>query len=146
MPQAAVKERSSGGSDHKSGVTGTDGVTRKGASIVSAGRRFRIPWRGRHPDRGADILTSKDITNALADARGISNADARAQVAAVLQAIAEGVAKGDVALAGFGKFTVSRRAARPGRNPRSGETMVIGPSTRIGFRAAKALKDRVAKR
>lgn len=91
-------------------------------------------------------MTSKDIVNALVARHGISKADARAQVVAVLEAIADGVAKGDVALAGFGKFSVSRRAARPGRNPRSGETIVIGPSTRVGFRAAKTLKDRLAKR
>lgn len=91
-------------------------------------------------------MTSKDIADALAARHGISKADARAQVAAVLEAIADGVTKGDVALAGFGKFSVSRRAARPGRNPRSGESIVIGPSTRVGFRAAKALKDRLAKR
>jgi DNA-binding protein HU-beta len=91
-------------------------------------------------------LTSKDIADALAARHGISKAEARAQVAAVLEAIATGVARGDVVLSGFGKFSVSRRAARPGRNPRSGETIVIGPSVRVGFRAAKALKDRVAKR
>lgn len=92
------------------------------------------------------MMTSKDIADALAARHGISKVEARAQVAAVLEAIADGAAKGDVALAGFGKFSVSRRAARPGRNPRSGETMVIGPTTRVGFRAAKALKDRFAKR
>ena len=91
-------------------------------------------------------MTNKDIADALAARHGISKAGARAQVAAVLEAIADGVAKGDVALAGFGKFSASHRAARPGRNPRSGETIVIGPSTRIVFRAAKALKDRLAKR
>jgi DNA-binding protein HU-beta len=91
-------------------------------------------------------LTSKDIADALAARHGISKAEARAQVAAVLEAIADGVVKGDVALTGFGKFSVSRRAARPGRNPRSGEIIVIGPSTRVSFRAAKMLKDRVSKR
>ncbi len=91
-------------------------------------------------------MTSKDIADALAARHEISKAEARAQVAAVLEAITDGVAKGDVALAGFGKFSVSRRAARPRRNPRSGETMVIGPTTRVGFRAAKAFKDRLAKR
>jgi len=91
-------------------------------------------------------LTSKDIADALAARHGISKAEARAQVSTVLEAIADSVAKGGVALAGFGKFSVSRRAARPGRNPQSGETMVIGPTTRVGFRAAKALKDRLAKR
>lgn len=60
------------------------------------------------------------------------------------RAISAAVAKGEIALAGFGKFSVSRRGARPGRNPRSGEPIVIGPSARVRFRAAKALKDRLA--
>ncbi|MBV2147514.1 HU family DNA-binding protein [Sphingobium sp. AS12] len=91
-------------------------------------------------------MTSKDIADRLAATRGISKAKTREIVAAVLDAISTGVAKGEVSLAGFGKFSVSRRAARPGRNPRSEETIVIGPSSRIGFRAAKALKDRLAGR
>lgn len=90
-------------------------------------------------------MTSKDIADRLAAARGISKAEARARVTAVLDAIADGIAggDGDVALAGFGRFSVSRRGARPGRNPRSGETIMIGPSARVGFRAAKGLKDRL---
>ncbi|MCG7349430.1 HU family DNA-binding protein [Sphingomonas sp. ACRSK] len=91
-------------------------------------------------------MTSKDIADRLAAARGISKAEARATVTAVLDAIADGIAGGDVALAGFGRFSVSRRGARPGRNPRSGETIVIGPSSRVGFRAAKGLKDRLDRR
>jgi DNA-binding protein HU-beta len=89
-------------------------------------------------------MTSKDIADAFAARQGISKAEAHATVAMVLEVIATGIAKGDVALAGFGKFTTSQRAARPGRNPRSGETIIIGPSSRVTFRAAKGLKDRVS--
>lgn len=89
-------------------------------------------------------MTSKDIADRLATTRGISKAEAREIVAGVLDAISTGVAKGEVSLAGFGKFTTSRRAARPGRNPRSGETIIIGPSSRVSFRAAKGLKDRLS--
>ena len=56
-------------------------------------------------------MTSKDIADALAARHGIGKAEARAQVSAVLEAIGDGVAKGDVALAGFGKFSVSCRVA-----------------------------------
>ena len=91
-------------------------------------------------------MTSKDIADALVARRGMSKAEARETVAMVLEEIATGIAKGDVSLAGFGKFSVSRRGARPGRNPRSGETIVIGPTARVGFKAAKALKDRLAGR
>ncbi|MBO9621677.1 MAG: HU family DNA-binding protein [Sphingomonas sp.] len=89
-------------------------------------------------------MTRSDIAAALAATRKIGMAEARAMVDDVLDAVAAGVARGDVALAGFGKFSVSRRAARPDRNPRTGEPMVVGPSARVTFRAAKALKDRVA--
>ncbi|MDE8652168.1 HU family DNA-binding protein [Novosphingobium album (ex Liu et al. 2023)] len=88
-------------------------------------------------------MTSKDIADALAEARGISKAEARGQVAAVLEAISAGIAKGDVALAGFGKFSVARRPARAGRNPRTGEALFIAASKRIQFKPSKALKNRV---
>lgn len=91
-------------------------------------------------------MTSKDIADVLAEARGISKAEARGQVAAVLEAISAGIVKGDVALAGIGKFSVSRRPARAGRNPRTGEAMFIAASKRIHFKPGKALKDRLASR
>lgn len=86
-------------------------------------------------------MTMNDIADALAAARIISKAEARAMVADVLDAIVAGAAKGEVAL---GKFSVTPRPARPGRNPQTGERIVIPPSTRIVFKAAKAFKDRVA--
>jgi len=89
-------------------------------------------------------MTMNDIADALAATRNIGKAEARAMVVDVLDAIAAGAAKGEVALAGFGKFSVSRRSARPGRHPRTGERIVVGPTCRIGFKAAKAFKDRVA--
>ncbi|WP_265313410.1 HU family DNA-binding protein [Sphingomonas lycopersici] len=85
-----------------------------------------------------------DIADALTMARNISRAEARAMVADVLDAIVAGAAKGEVALAGFGKFSVTRRPARPGRNPSTGEKIVIPPTNRVAFKAAKAFKDRVA--
>jgi DNA-binding protein HU-beta len=88
-------------------------------------------------------VTTTDLAEALAKKRKISNAEARAMVVDVLDAIATGATKGEVSLAGFGKFKVTRRGARPGRNPRTGEAMFIGPSIRVSFRAAKALKDRL---
>jgi len=90
-------------------------------------------------------MTLNDIADALAKARNISKAEARAMVTDVLDAIVAGTAKGEVALAGFGKFSVSRRAARPGRNPRSGERIVIPPTNRVSFKASKGFKDRLAR-
>lgn len=89
-------------------------------------------------------MTSKDIADALAAAHGIGNAEARAMVATMLDTIASGLAKGDVALAGFGKFAVSNRPRRAGRHPRTGEPMIIAASKAVKFRPALALKNRVA--
>ena len=50
---------------------------------------------------------------------------------------------GEVALAGFGKFSVSHRAARQGRNPSTGETISIAASNAAKFSAASALKKRL---
>lgn len=88
-------------------------------------------------------MTKNDVADALAAIRKISKAEARAMVVDVLDAIAASAAKGEVSLAGFGKFTVTRRPARPGRNPRTGEPMFIAASHGIRFRPAKAFKDRV---
>ena len=58
--------------------------------------------------------------------------------------VAEALKAGDkVQLVGFGTFEVSERAAREGRNPRSGETMTIAASKMPKFKAGKALKDLV---
>ena len=56
---------------------------------------------------------------------------------------AELAAGGEVALAGFGKFSVSKRAARQGRNPSTGETINIAASKAAKFSAASALKKRL---
>ena len=62
----------------------------------------------------------------------------------MIDAISEALAAGEkVALVGFGTFEVSERAAREGRNPRSGETMSIPASKMPKFKAGKALKDMV---
>ncbi len=74
-------------------------------------------------------LTKKDATNALE---------------AMLEAMAGALSKGeDVKLAGFGNFTVKERAARKGVNPATGETIEIAATKAVGFKAAKALKDKV---
>jgi DNA-binding protein HU-beta len=60
----------------------------------------------------------------------------------VFDIISETLKKGDsVTLSGFGTFTVSARAARNGRNPRTGQTIAIPPSRSPRFKAGKGLKD-----
>lgn len=70
-----------------------------------------------------------------------SKRDAEGAVATVLDAIAEGVKRdGTVQIIGFGTFKVKERAARMGRNPKTGEEMQIKASKNIGFKPSAALK------
>ncbi len=75
---------------------------------------------------------------------GGTKADAERAVEAVIDGIVEGLKKGgEVSIAGLGIFEAKTRAARTGRNPRTGESIQI-PAMRVPkFRAAKALKDAV---
>lgn len=64
---------------------------------------------------------------------------------AVLSSIAKGVKKDTkVQIIGFGTFDVKKRAARMGRNPKTGEAMKIAASKTVGFKASSALKEMVA--
>ena len=85
-----------------------------------------------------------ELVETVAERAGITKADAGRALDATLEAITEALVKGDkVPLVGFGTFSVSRRAAREGRNPRTGETVQIAARNAISFKAGSALKDAV---
>jgi DNA-binding protein HU-beta len=87
-------------------------------------------------------MNNSEIANLIADAQGLSKTDARKLVDGVFATIIDAAARGDeIALGGFGKFKVKESAAREGRNPSTGETIKIAASKKLGFTAAKALKD-----
>lgn len=89
-------------------------------------------------------MNKVDLVSAVAKQAELSKKDAGLAVESVFDAISEALEKGDkVQLIGFGTFDVSERAAREGRNPRTGETMKIAASKAPRFKAGKALKDRV---
>ena len=89
-------------------------------------------------------MNNAELAEKIADAHGLSKADARKVVDAVFAAIADAAAGDDeVSLSGFGKFKVKASAAREGRNPATGETIKIAASKKLGFSAAKAIKDRL---
>ena len=89
-------------------------------------------------------MNKVDLVSAVAKQAELSKKDAGLAVEAVFDAISEALEKGDkVQLIGFGTFDVSERAAREGRNPRTGETMKIAAAKAPRFKAGKALKDRV---
>ena len=80
----------------------------------------------------------------VADAAGLSKADAGRAVEAVVAGVTGALKQGDtVAVVGFGTFQVRARAARTGRNPKTKETIQIPASKNPVFKAGKALKDAV---
>ena len=89
-------------------------------------------------------MNKNDLVAAVSSAAGLSKADSAKAVDAVFSSI-EGALKsgGDVRLVGFGTFSVGKRAATTGRNPRTGEPINIPASNQPKFKAGKGLKDAV---
>ena len=89
-------------------------------------------------------MNKQDLISAVADSSGLTKADASKAVEGVFESITSALKNGDeVRLVGFGTFSVSKRKASTGRNPRTGETMTIKASTQPKFKAGKGLKDSV---
>jgi len=89
-------------------------------------------------------MNKGELIDSVAGAAGLSRADATKAVDAVLDSIQGTLSNGgSVSLVGFGTFSVKARAARAGRNPRTGETIQIKASNVPGFKAGKGLKDAV---
>ena len=87
-------------------------------------------------------MNKADFVAAIADAADLSKADAGKAVDAMVEVVKKALKKGDsVSLVGFGTFTVRKRGARTGRNPRTGATIKIKASKNPAFKAGKALKD-----
>jgi len=92
-------------------------------------------------------MNKSDLVDALANATGMTKADARRAVDALFATdgvIAGALRRGQrVQITGFGTFETKQRKARTGRNPRTGETIRISATKTPGFRAGKGLKDAV---
>ncbi len=89
-------------------------------------------------------MNKAELVDAVADAADISKAAAARSVDAVFEVITEQLKRGDaVTLVGFGTFITRSRAARSGRNPRTGEALEIPASNLPAFKPGKALKDAV---
>ncbi|MFA9200982.1 MAG: HU family DNA-binding protein [Cypionkella sp.] len=91
-----------------------------------------------------ESMNKHDLIGSVAETAGLSRSDAASAVEGVFDAITGALKKGDeVRLVGFGTFTVARRKASTGRNPRTGEPMKIKASNQPKFKAGKVLKDSV---
>ena len=89
-------------------------------------------------------MNKADFIAAVAENAELSKADAGRAVDAMVETITKALKKGDgVTLVGFGTFSIRKRAARTGRNPRTGQTIKIKASKNPAFKAGKALKDAV---
>ena len=86
-------------------------------------------------------MTKNELAEQVAERTGMATSQARQAVEATVEVVSDELAGGgEVSLAGFGKFSVSHRAAREGRNPATGEKIHIGASKAAKFSAASQLK------
>ena len=89
-------------------------------------------------------MNKTELIDVIATAADLPKASAGRALDAVIDSITDILKKGDqVALVGFGTFSVKHRNARSGRNPQTGATIQIAASTVPSFKAGKALKDAV---
>jgi nucleoid DNA-binding protein len=87
-------------------------------------------------------MTKADLIDKIATAAGLTKADAGRALDATLDAVKLTLKKGQkVTLVGFGTFSVSKRKARKGRNPRTGQEIKIAATKVPKFTAGKTLKD-----
>lgn len=89
-------------------------------------------------------MNKTELISEVAGKLGVTKKDTSAAIDAIVTVITDALADGqEINIAGFGKFSVSERAAREGRNPATGETISIPASKAPKFKVAKALKDAV---
>ncbi len=92
-------------------------------------------------------MQKSDLVEKIADDSGISKAAADRALNSLLSSVTSELKKGGrVSLVGFGTFSISKRAARMGRNPQTGEAIKIKASKVPKFSAGKTLKDAVKKK
>jgi DNA-binding protein HU-beta len=131
-------------------MQGVPQLTHARAAIYTAARlRILSPpvdfpiFRYFAPDQGA-LVNKNELIDAVAAATGLTKADAEKALEAVFDSIGDALKKGlEVRLVGFGTFSVTKRAASEGRNPRTGEKIQIPASKLPKFRAGKGLKEAV---
>ncbi|MEC8887468.1 bacterial nucleoid protein HU beta subunit [Acinetobacter marinus] len=90
-------------------------------------------------------MNKSELIDAIAQKGGLTKVDAGKALDATIESISAALKAGDtVTLVGFGSFTVKERAARTGRNPKTGAELKIPASKVPSFKAGKGLKDSVA--
>lgn len=101
-------------------------------------------FAGAREQQGNIRMNKSELIEVVAQSADLSKAAASRAIDAFVASVTDALKEGDpVTLVGFGTFTVRERAARTGRNPRTGESITIPASKTPGFKAGKALKDAV---
>lgn len=89
-------------------------------------------------------MNKTQLIDSVAETAGLSKSDAQKAVEAVLEVITKALKEGDkVSLLGFGNFEVKNRAARTGRDPRTGGVLQIPAANVASFKPGKVLKEAV---
>ena len=91
-----------------------------------------------------ETLTRGGISEALHNKIGLSRSDCSALVETILDSMTDAIVKtGSVKISGFGTFQTRNKNARIGRNPKTGQEVVITPRTTLTFRPSNKLRERV---
>ncbi|MEY4768946.1 MAG: hypothetical protein RL637_1585 [Pseudomonadota bacterium] len=89
-------------------------------------------------------MNKSELIDAIAATSGLTKSDSNKALDAFLEAVTVALGKGEsVALVGFGTFSVKERSPRKGRNPQTGEEIMIEAAKIPAFKAGKTLKDAV---
>ena len=92
----------------------------------------------------AKVITRAHLSEAVYQEVGLSRNESAQLLESVLNEIARSLARGEpVKISSFGSFSVRQKGQRPGRNPRTGEEVLIPPRKVVVFRPSHALKDRI---
>lgn len=89
-------------------------------------------------------MTKAELVGNMAEKAGITKAMAEKALNSLISALGDALGQGDkITLVGFGTFEVAERSQREGRNPRTGETIVIPSSKVVKFKAGSKLRDAI---
>ena len=89
-------------------------------------------------------MNKAELISKIAEDAGITKVQASAALESFVEAVTKTLKKGDkLTLVGFGTFSVSKRAARKGRNPKTGETIKIKAKRVAKFKAGKELSEKI---
>jgi DNA-binding protein HU-beta len=107
---------------------------------IAPGDWQQRPNENAHPKEDS-MATKSEMIDAVADAAGVSKADAERTLGAFFDHVVSVAKSGEkVSWPGFGSFSTTQRSARTGRNPQTGAPVKIGASTAMKFTASSTLK------